>query len=196
MWYIGQMDGQTEILALIGKIVAQWNYAEHCSRQIIRMRIPGGHIDDNAHIHLSKQTPKWMEDQLRDEVLPRWSGTPGEPYLKSLIAAFSSAREYRNYYVHGIIATHPATPDGPAQAVVVPSKPHNNKMQPPEFVTAAVLFPIADHLEKLGAFACDVGTAFDVSGQRATNDDGSPVIAALPLVIEPLPPFPYAPLDP
>lgn len=190
------MDGQTEILALIGKIVAQWNYAEHCSRQIIRMRICGGHVDDRHHIHLSKQTPKWMEDQLRDEVLPRWSRAPGEPYLQSLIAAFSAAREYRNYYVHGIIATHRETPDGPAQAVVAPSKPHNNKMQTPGFVTAADLYLITAHLEKLGAFACDVGTAFDVSGQRATNDDGSPVIAALPPEIAPLPPFPYAPLVP
>lgn len=193
---VGRMDRQTEILALIGKIVAQWNYAEHCSRQIIRKRITGGHIDNKDHIHLSKQPAKWMEDQLRDEVLPRWRDAPGAPYLKSLIAAFSAAREFRNYYVHGIFATLPETPDGPAQALVIPSKPHNNKMQAPKFVTAADLFRIADHLEKLGAFACDVGSAFDGSGQRATNNDQSPVAAELPPVIAPLPPFPYASLEP
>src|SRR5262245_20341786 len=129
------MDGQTAILALMGKIVAQWNYAEHCSRQIIRKRIPGGHVDDKDHIHLSKQTPKWMEDQLLDEVLPRWSGNPGEPYLESLIAAFSAAREYRNHYAHGSCATFPETPAAPAQAAVIPTKPHKNKTQAPGFGT-------------------------------------------------------------
>lgn len=190
------MDGQTTILALMGKIVAQWNYAEHCSRQIIRKRISGGHVDDKDHIHLSKQTPKWMEDQLLDEVLPRWAGSPGERYLESLIAAFSAAREYRNHYVHGIMATFPETSAAPAQAVIIPSKPHKNKTQAPGFVTAADLHPVAAHLEALGAFACEVGNAFDVSGQRAMNSDGSVVMATLPAHITPLPPFPYAPLVP
>ncbi len=114
----------------------------------------------------------------------------------SLIAAFSAAREYRNYYVHAIFATFPATPVGPAQAVVIPSKPHNNKRQTPGFVTAADLHPIAVHLEKLGVFACEVGNAFDVSGQRAMNADGSLAMATLPSPIAPLPQFPYAPLVP
>lgn len=185
------MTGEEEILALLGKIVAQWNYAEHCSRQIIRKRIPGGDIDDPDHLSLSKRTPKWMEDELRDSVLPTWAGAPGEPYLQSLIAAFSAARGYRNHYVHGVWATVPTTP---AQAVIIASKPHENRTQAPGFATAADLRPIAYHLEALGAFACEVGNAFEVSGLRAK--DSSLVVATLPPQIEPLPPFPYAPLVP
>lgn len=187
------MTGEEEILALLGKIVAQWNYAEHCSRQIIRKQIPGGHIDDPQHIRLSKQTPKWMEEQLQEQVLPKWLVAPGEAYLKNLIAGFSAAREYRNHYVHGVWATASTTP---AQAVIIPSKPHNNKTQAPEFATAADMRPVAFHLEALGAFACEVGNAFDATGQRATNNDGTLVVTTLPAQIAPLPPFPYKPLVP
>lgn len=187
------MTGEEEILALLGKLVAQWNYAEHCSRQIIRKQIPGGDVDDPHHIRLSKQAPKWMEDELRDGVLPKWRGSPGEPYLQSLISAFSSAREYRNHYVHGVWATH-QSPGMPAQAVIMPSKPHQGKTQAPGFATAADIRPIAFHVEALGAFACEVGNAFDASGLRATNRDGTPLMGVLPQQIAPLPPFPYAPL--
>jgi len=186
------MTGEEEILALLGKIVAQWNYAEHCSRQIVRKRLPAdGHIDDEANISVSKKPAKWIEDQLRDEVLPRWQSAPGEAHLKALIEAFAAAREYRNYYVHGVWAT---AGTNPAQAVIIPSKPHDNKTQSPGFATAADIRPVATHLEELGAFACDVNNAFDNDGKRTTNPDGSLAVEPLPSLPSPLEPFPYAPL--
>jgi hypothetical protein len=185
------MTGEEEILALLGKMVAHWNYAEHCSRQIVRKRIPGGDIDDEDHIGVSKKPAKWVEDQLRDEVLPRWTGAPGETHLRHLIDAFSAAREYRNYYVHGVWMTAATTP---AQAIIIPAKPHNNMTQAPGFATAADMRPTAIHLEELGAFACEVGNAFDNAGQRAKNPSGSLVVTTLPPLIKALTPFPYAPL--
>lgn len=182
------MTGQEELLALLGKIVAQWNYAEHCSRQIIRKRLPAGDIDDQHHIQLSKKTPKWMEEELRDEILPAWSGALGEPYLRVLIEAFSAAREYRNHYVHGVWAT---VGSDPAQAVILPSKPHDNRTQLPDFATADDMRPIAFHLEQLGLFACEVGNAFGCDGERASNPDGTPVVGTLPVLISALPPFQY-----
>lgn len=186
------VTGEEEVLAVLGKIVVQWNYAEHCSRQIIRKRITDGSISDADHINLSKRTPKWMEDELRDRILPDWIENDGEAHLQSLIAAFAAAREYRNYYVHGIWAT---VSSNPAKAVVVPSKPHENKVLEVEFVTAVQLHPIAVHIEEMGAFACGVSSAFDVNGSRILQESGEPAISDLPQLIEPLPKFPYKWLD-
>ncbi len=176
--------GEAEILALIGKIVLQWNYAEHCSRQILRPHLTtGGSIHDADQIKLSKQNAKFVEDQLRIVVLPKWVGSPGEAWLGDLIAAFNSAREHRNYYVHGVYATHQPDPSQPAQASMFPKI--QGVAQLPKFITAKDLWPIAKHVEELGMVANTVGNAFDRDGNGT-----APTLQKL----TPLPPIISAPV--
>ncbi|MFZ6673427.1 hypothetical protein [Undibacterium sp. Xuan67W] len=168
----------------------RWNYAERCARQILRKDVAGDSMDDPAHLKLSKRTAKSIEDELKNDTLPRWQA-PGRQYLECLIDAYAVAREHRNHFVHGIYAT--ADTHGPylAQAVLIPPMPNNGKTQLPTLVTAADISPITNHIHHLSLFAREIMIGFDVRGGRALNADGSPVLEQLPALILPLQPCNY-----
>lgn len=182
---------EEEILTILGYIVMRWNYAEHIARQMLRKQIPGGSMNDPDHLKLSKRQAFWIEEQLKETLLPKWLGAPGLPYLNCLIPAFSRAREHRNHLVHGIQLTADTHGPYPAQAVLIPAKPIDDKSQLPSFATANDMKPISDHISDLGAFACEVNNAFDANGLRAKNKDGSDVVSVLPAMITAIPPCKY-----
>jgi hypothetical protein len=65
-------EPEEDILPCLGYLVMRWNYAERCARQILRMYVPGDSIDDHDHLKLSVRMAKWIEDELKTEVLPKW----------------------------------------------------------------------------------------------------------------------------
>jgi hypothetical protein len=181
---------EEEILTCLGYLVMRWNYAERCARQILRGYLTGTSLDDPDHLYLSGRIAKWIEDELRSDILPKWQG-PGRPYIERLIDAFSIARDHRNHLVHGIYSTADTNGALPAQAVLLPPKPKNRKTQLPTSITAAEIRPIADHINDLAMFAREVMVGFDQRGDHALNADGSPVLDPLPPLIAPLPPCRY-----
>lgn len=139
---------EEEILTCLGYLVMRWNYAERCARQIFRKYVTGDSLDDRDHLKLSARKAKWIEDELRSDALPNWQGS-GRQCLELLIDAYAAAREHRNHLVHGIYATVDACGPPPAQAILIPAMPKNNKTQLPTYVTAAEIRPIANHFHDL-----------------------------------------------
>lgn len=181
---------EEDLLTCLGYLVMKWNYAERCARQILRGYVSGTSLDDPDHLKLSGRMAKWIEDELRDGALPKWQG-PGREYLERLINAYAVARDHRNHFVHGIYSTVAGGGPRPAQAILVPAMPKNNKTQLPTFVTIDDIRPVANHFHELAMFAREVMVGFDAHGNRALNSDGSPVLAQLPELIAPLPPCKY-----
>jgi hypothetical protein len=185
---------EEEILTCIGYLVMRWNYAERCARQIIRADVAGESMNDPAHLKLSARPAKWIEEELRDAILPKWQ-EPGRQYLLCLITAYSVAREHRNHIVHGIYLTADTGGAYPAQAVLFPPMPKNGKTQIPSYVTASDIRKIANHIHDLGMFAREVMVGFNARGERAQNADGSPALAQLPALIAPLETCQYLTFD-
>jgi hypothetical protein len=182
--------GEEELLTCVGYLVMRWNYAEWCARQILRRYVSGDSINDPGHLRLSARQARWIEDELRVEVLPLWQGT-GRAHLECLVQAYAVAREHRNHLVHGIYQTVGTGAERPAKAVLFPSMPKNGRAQAPTFVAIADIRPVADHFFDLGEFAQKVMVGFDVRGDRALNSDGTLVLQQLPGLIAPLPPCRY-----
>jgi hypothetical protein len=178
-------QGELEILSAIGYLTMRWNYAEHCSRQILRQYVDDEHIDDPGHIRLSGRPAKWIEDELRERVLPIWR-EPGRTYLASLIDAYGAARVHRNQKVHGIWMTVDTGGSRPAQALLMNSMPVGGKTQAPDFIAHGDLTVLFEPFMLLGEFAQKVGVGFDKEGLRAHNRDGTYVIDPLPPLLVPL----------
>lgn len=197
------MTKEEEIYALIGEIVASWNYTERCARQILRQQVPGGRLDDDYHLGISILMPVRIEDRLKRKVLPKWRGEPGESALKSLVGAFSKAKDYRNYYVHGFSGV---TPGPDPHALISQSKPHGGKLVATAQIPVAVLRAYLSHLGELGHYAQEVMVGYDTKGRPARDSDGTlvvqkprtPIIAlpALQMPVINLPPPPPPPPPP
>jgi hypothetical protein len=168
----------------------RWNYAEWCARQILRKDASGLSLDDTDQLAISKLQALRIESQLKGVALPKWTGS-GKQYLDRLIDTFAIAREHRNHFVHGIYATTGVGAPPSAWAILIPTKPKNNKTQIPTHTTLAEMRVIAEHIHDLAMFAREVMLGFDERGNRALNQDGSPVIEELPVLITPLPPCTY-----
>jgi hypothetical protein len=175
------------ILTAVGYLVMRWNYAESFARQILRQYVQADSMRDPEHLRLSARPAIWIEQQLKSDALPRWTGT-GRAYLEGLILAYSRAREHRNHVVHGVYMTFGPSGPYPAQALLYSVMPKDNKPQVPTHVTLADLRPIADHLHDLAVFARDVSVGFGANGDRALNSDGGPVLEDLPAILKPLEP--------
>ena len=178
------------ILTCVGYLVMRWNYAEWSARQILRKYVAADSIDDPEHLKVSARMAKSIEDELRNSVLPKWTGL-GRKYLEVLLDAYAIAREHRNHFVHGIYATFDTASSEAAQALLIPSAPKNKKTQVPTFTTIATMRPIAEHFHDLAMFARDVMAAFDERGERALNPDRTPALDPLPSPITPLEPCQY-----
>jgi hypothetical protein len=181
---------EEEILMCLGYLVMSWNYAESCARQILRKYALGSSLDDPDHLRISKLPAIQIEDELRSDVLPQWKG-PGRQYLEHLVEAYAVAREHRNHFVHGIYATADTGGHLPAQAILIPAMPKNNKTQLPTFVTVTDIRVIAEHVHDLAMFARELMVGFDNRGDRALNQDGSPVLEQLPVLLTPIQPCKY-----
>lgn len=186
--------GEQEILTAVGYLVMKWNYAEHCARQILRGYLSGTSLDAPDHLKLSSKMAKWIEDELRDAALPRWTGV-GRPYLEALIDAYSIAREHRNQIVHGLWAT--ANTQGPhgATAILMNEMPRDSKVVAPKHMRRSDLQPLIEHFTLLAEYSQNVMVAFDTSGARTLKRDGSPALDPLPPLIAALPPCEFETID-
>lgn len=177
--------GEEKILTSIGYIVARWNYAEHCARGLLRRYVSGASINDADHLQLSRRNARWIEERLRDEILPAWAD-PGAQFLARLVEAYASARAHRNFIVHGVWMTL----DGqPPQAIMLPTMPVAGRSPIPVFLTDDHLRKVGSHLHELAVYAQQVMVGFDPGGARARNGDGTCVLKelpSLPLVMPPV----------
>ena len=181
---------EERLLSCLGYMVIRWNYLEHCSRQILRMYAEGDSIDDPDHLRISAHVAVRIEQELKKVAAGRWTGE-GKPYLDCLIAAYETAREHRNHFVHGIYMTFGERGPFEAQAVLVPAKPINGRSQVPSHVKLSEMLPVAEHIHELAMFAREVMVGFNAVGNRAVNADNTPVLAFLPDLVVPLPPCTY-----
>jgi hypothetical protein len=186
---------EEDLLVCIGYLVVRWNYAESFARQILGKYVRGDSLFHPERLKLSKRQSIWIEEELRETVLPMWQGI-GRPYLERLVECYARAREHRNHLVHGIYMTFYAMGPNQAQALLVPAKSKDGKPQAPSFVPHAELRRIASHFHDLAMFARDVSIVFDKLGARAVDRDGNPLLADLPLLIAPLDPCTYETIDP
>ena len=189
-WVTGKplTNGELEILTAVGYLVMKWNYAEHCARQILRGYLQGTSIDDPDHLKLSSRNARWIEQELRDEVLPRWTGV-GARHLTRLVEAYASARPHRNRIVHGLQMT--ADAGSGAQAFLLHTMPQSRKSASPDLVRIAEFAPLIAHFTELAEFSQNVLVAFDQCGNLATNKDGTLVLPHLPPLIDVLSPPTY-----
>lgn len=178
-------QSEEALLTAVGYLVLRWNYAEHFVRQILRQYVPGESLRDAAHLKLSSRGAGLLEESLRNDALPSWVD-PGRPFLECLVLAYSRAREHRNHLIHGIFMTMAASEAYPAQAVLLPQKPIGGKPQAPSHVQIDEVQLVARHCHDLAMFAREVSIGFSKEGARTLNSDGTPVLAKLPEMLEPL----------
>lgn len=91
---------QTKFLALFGEMMVSWNRAETSLQTILMHQIRAGEKTEIVIAHMSSNTMIDAVKTLSFEFAEDWLKEPINHFIKY----FERIREYRNYYVHGIIA--------------------------------------------------------------------------------------------